>query len=87
MKTAKKAELILENGMRFEGKTFGHVHDVVGEVIFTTGMVGYQEEITDPAFCGQILVKTYPLIGNYGINFEDMESDKPAITALVVREK
>lgn len=87
MRTERTAQLILENGMRFTGRAFGHVHDAVGEVIFTTGMTGYQEEITDPAYCGQIVVMTYPLIGNYGINFEDMESDKPALAALVVREK
>ncbi len=83
----RKAELILENGMRFSGRTFGYVQDVVGEVVFSTAMTGYQEGITDPACCGQILVLTYPLIGNYGINLEDMESDKPVLTALVVREK
>lgn len=83
----KAAELILENGMRFKGQAFGYVHDVVGEVVFSTAMSGYEEGITDPACCGQILVLTYPLIGNCGINFEDMESEKPALTALVVREK
>ncbi|MEE1048299.1 MAG: carbamoyl phosphate synthase small subunit [Clostridia bacterium] len=83
----KAAELILENGMRFKGNTFGYVHEAVGEVVFSTAMTGYQEGITDPACCGQILVLTYPLIGNYGINLEDMEADKPALTALVVREK
>lgn len=87
MKTERAAELILENGKRFTGYAFGHVHDVIGEVVFTTNMTGYQETITDPSFCGQIVVMTYPLIGNYGINFEDMEADKPALTALVVREK
>lgn len=87
MQNSTNAQIILENGERFYGKAFGHVHDVVGEVVFTTGMTGYQETITDPSFCGQIVVMTYPLIGNYGINFEDMESDKPALSALVVREK
>lgn len=83
----KAAELILENGMRFKGRTFGYTCDVVGDVVFSTAMTGYQEGITDPACCGQILVLTYPLIGNYGINLEDMEAEKPALTALVVREK
>lgn len=84
---SKAAELILENGMRFKGRTFGYVDDVVGEVVFSTAMTGYQEAITDLSFCGQMLVLTYPLIGNYGINLEDMEADKPALTALIVREK
>lgn len=84
---SKPAELILENGIRFTGTAFGYVHDVVGEVVFSTSMTGYQEAITDPSFCGQMVVLTYPLIGNYGINLEDMEADKPALTALIVREK
>lgn len=83
----KAAELILENGMRFKGQAFGYVHDVVGEVVFSTAMCGYEEGITDPACCGQIVALTYPLIGNCGINLEDMESERPALTALVVREK
>lgn len=87
MQIGKEAELILENGARFVGKTFGHVHDATGEVVFTTNMTGYQETLTDPSFCGQIVVMTYPLIGNYGVNFEDMESDKPALTAFIVRER
>lgn len=87
MQTSKSARLILENGAEFTGKTFGYVHDVVGEVVFTTNMTGYQETLTDPSFCGQIVVMTYPLIGNYGVNFEDMEADAPALSAFVVREK
>lgn len=84
---SKPAELILENGVRFTGTAFGYIRDVVGEVVFSTSMTGYQEAITDPSFCGQMVVLTYPLIGNYGINLEDMEADKPALTALIVREK
>ena len=87
MQNSKTACLILENGCKFKGKAFGHIHDVVGEVVFTTNMTGYQETLTDPSFCGQIVVMTYPLIGNYGINFEDMESDRPALSAFVVRER
>ena len=83
----KQAELILENGMRFKGRTFGYTCEAVGEVVFSTSMTGYQEGITDPACCGQIVVLTYPLIGNCGINLEDMEAERPALTALVVREK
>lgn len=82
-----KAELILENGMRFSGELFGDERETVGEVVFSTGMVGYQEAITNPASKGQITVMTFPLIGNYGANSTDMESDKAAMTALVVREK
>ena len=84
---SRTAELILENGVRFKGRAFGYVQDVVGEIIFSTSMTGYQEMLTDPTLCGQIVVATYPLVGNYGINLEDMESDKPCLTALVVREK
>ncbi len=84
---SKSAELILENGLHLKGRTFGYNGDVVGEVVFSTAMTGYQEAITDPAYCGQIVVLTYPLVGNYGINLEDMESDKPSLSALVVREK
>lgn len=82
-----KAKLILENGMVFEGKAFGHLKDSVGEVVFTTGMTGYQEVLTDPSYYGQIVTMTYPLIGNYGINLEDMESDGPKVKGFIVREK
>jgi len=80
------AQLILENGSRFNGKIFGACKNVVGEVVFTTGMTGYQETVTDPSFTGQIVTMTFPLIGNYGINLEDMESGRASLTALVVRE-
>ena len=60
MQNSRVAQLILENGDRFTGKAFGHIHDVVGEVVFTTNMTGYQETLTDPSFCGQIVVMTYP---------------------------
>ena len=82
-----KAQLILENGVRFSGTMFGAERDVVGEVIFTTGMVGYQEVLTDPSYTGQIVTMTFPLIGNYGINSEDTESDNTGLTAIIVREK
>ncbi len=84
---SKKATLILENGIRFTGTAFGYVQDVVGEVVFSTSMTGYQETITDPSYCGQIVIFTYPLIGNYGTNLEDNEGDKPSLSAIVVREK
>lgn len=82
-----KAKLILENGMVFEGSAFGYLKDSVGEVVFTTGMTGYQEVLTDPSYYGQIVTMTYPLIGNYGINLEDVESDGPKVKGFIVREK
>ena len=63
----KNAKLILKDGTFFEGKSFGAEKSIAGEVVFATGMVGYPEAITDPSFCGQILVMTYPLAGNYGV--------------------
>lgn len=63
----RQAALILEDGTRFEGTSFGHPESVAGEVVFNTGMVGYPESLTDPSYCGQILTCTYPLIGNYGV--------------------
>lgn len=82
-----KAKLILENGTVFEGKAFGYLKDSVGEVVFNTGMTGYQEVLTDPSYYGQIVTMTYPLIGNYGINLEDMESKFPKVKGFIVREK
>ena len=87
MRKSIKAELILENGKRFKGNAFGYIKETSGEVVFTTSMTGYQETITDPSFAGQIVTMTYPLIGNYGINLEDMESRKPFLKGLIVREK
>jgi len=81
-----KAYLILEDGSKFEGKLFGAVKDTIGEVVFNTGMTGYQEVLTDPSYAGQIVVMTYPLIGNYGINGEDFESYKPHVKGFIVRE-
>lgn len=81
-----KGKLILENGMSFEGKIFGELNETVGELVFNTGMTGYQEVLTDPSYCGQIVVMTYPMIGNYGINLEDMESDKIYMKGFVIKE-
>lgn len=81
------AQLILENGMRFNGKLFGAEKNVVGEIVFTTGMTGYQETLTDPSYAGQIVTMTFPLIGNYGINLDDMEAKRANLKAFVVREK
>ena len=82
-----KAQLILENGQRFTGEMFGDIKDIAGEIVFTTGMTGYQETLTDPSFCGQIVVMTFPLIGNYGINLEDNEAKHTNLKAFIVREK
>nr|WP_212505782.1 glutamine-hydrolyzing carbamoyl-phosphate synthase small subunit [Anaerotalea alkaliphila] len=78
--------MILENGTIFEGKAFGHVKETVGEVVFNTGMTGYQEILTDPSYYGQIVTMTYPLVGNYGINLDDIESDSVKVKGFIVRE-
>ncbi|HWP82236.1 MAG TPA: glutamine-hydrolyzing carbamoyl-phosphate synthase small subunit [Bacteroidota bacterium] len=80
------AKLALENGAVFTGEAFGAHGEVVGEVVFNTSMTGYQEILTDPSYAGQIVTMTYPLIGNYGINPEDLESTKPQVSGFVVRE-
>ncbi|WP_123053873.1 carbamoyl phosphate synthase small subunit [Clostridium sp. JN-1] len=82
-----KANLILENGMTFSGEAFGYLKDSIGEVVFNTGMTGYQEVITDPSYYGQIVTMTYPLIGNYGINLDDMQSNSTKVKGFIVREK
>jgi len=82
-----KAFLVLEDGATYEGYCFGAEVDSFGEVVFATSMTGYQEMLTDPSFAGQIVVPTYPMIGNYGINREDVESDKIQVTGFVVREE
>ena len=82
-----KGKLILENGIIFEGNIFGYLEESVGEVVFNTGMTGYQEILTDPSYYGQIVTMTYPLIGNYGINLEDVESKSPKVKGFIVREK
>ena len=78
--------LTLENGKVFEGYRFGADGDVVGELVFSTGMVGYVETLTDPCNYGKILVQTFPLIGNYGVISKDVESDKAWLSAYIVRE-
>jgi len=80
------AFLILEDGSRFEGVRLGARGLTVGEVVFNTSMTGYQEMLTDPSYAGQILVPTYPMIGNYGINVRDWESRRIQVRGLVVRE-
>ncbi len=81
-----KAKLALEDGTVFLGKLFGAVKEVTGEVVFNTSMAGYQEVITDPSYAGQIVTMTYPMIGNYGVNPEDLESTKPQVEGFVVKE-
>ncbi len=81
----KKASLVLANGTVLEGRSFGAQGKVIGEVVFTTSMVGYQETLTDPAYCGQIIAQTFPLIGNYGVNGEDDASAFHA-AGYIVRE-
>jgi carbamoyl-phosphate synthase small subunit len=82
-----KAFLALEDGSIHQGYSFGAEHDTFGEVVFCTSMVGYQEMLTDPSYAGQILVPTYPLIGNYGINEQDLESARIQVRGFVVREQ
>ena len=82
----EKAYLILQNGMTFEGRRFGALGDVTAEIVFTTGVTGYLETLTDPSFHGQIAVQTFPLIGNYGVIPDDFESPRPRLSGYIVRE-
>ena len=94
MAKARNARLILENGKEFAGRSFGFDQSVAGEVVFNTAMTGYPESLTDPSYKGQILVSTFPLIGNYGVPKRDMEngmlknfeSDKVHISGLVISD-
>jgi carbamoyl-phosphate synthase small subunit len=79
-----KALIALEDGTIFEGKSFTGPGETSGEIVFNTGMSGYQEVLTDPSYKGQIVTMTYPLIGNYGVNPEDMESDKVQVEAFLI---
>ncbi|MFA5451562.1 MAG: carbamoyl-phosphate synthase domain-containing protein, partial [Dehalococcoidales bacterium] len=81
-----KTLLVLEDGSSYEGTGFGSTQDAIGEVVFSTSMTGYQEILTDPSYAGQIVIPTYPLIGNYGTNQEDVESNRVQLSGLVVRE-
>lgn len=83
---SEKAYLMLANGQVFEGKSLGAKGTVIGEVVFTTGLTGYQETLTDPSYYGQIVTQTFPLIGNYGVNHEDNESAKFYVSGYIVRE-
>ncbi len=81
-----EVNLILEDGMIFKGKNIGCSGETIGEVVFNTSMIGYQEVLTDPSYYGQIVVMTYPEIGNYGVNSMDVESDKIQARGLIVKE-
>lgn len=81
-----KGYLLLADGQLFEGTRFGAEKDVYAELVFTTAMTGYLETITDPSYEGQIVIQTFPTIGNYGVIPEDFESARPGLSAYVVRE-
>src|ERR671931_1348277 len=80
------AYLLLEDGTRFDGESVAAPVPATGEVVFNTSMSGYQEAVTDPSYRGQIIVFTYPLIGNYGVSAQSMESDRVHARAVVMRE-
>lgn len=81
-----QAILVLADGAVFRGRSFGYPGRTSGEIVFNTSMSGYQEILTDPSYCGQIVVMTYPMIGNYGINSENAESDRIQAEGLIVKE-
>src|SRR3989454_6368699 len=80
------AKLALEDGTVYTGRSFGAGGETFGEVVFNTSMTGYQEVLTDPSYKGQIVTMTYPLIGNYGINRQDMESKTPHVAGFIIKE-
>ncbi|MEK9602758.1 MAG: carbamoyl-phosphate synthase domain-containing protein, partial [Pontimonas sp.] len=84
--TRERALLVLEDGSRFEGYAWGARGQTLGEVVFSTGMTGYQETLTDPSYAGQIVVMTAPHIGNTGMNDEDPESRRIWVDGFVVRD-
>lgn len=86
MSAARTAILVLEDGRTFHGASFGAEGETFGEMVFNTSMSGYQEILTDPSYAGQIVCMTYPLIGNYGVNPEDVESRQPWAAGFVVKE-
>lgn len=83
---SRTAYLILENGTVFEGMAFGAEKETTGELVFTTAMTGYLETLTDPSYYGQVVIQTFPLIGNYGVIPADFESDSPSLKGYIVRE-
>ena len=82
----RSAYLVLENGTVFEGKAFGAEKETTGELVFTTAMTGYLETLTDPSYFGQVVLQTFPLIGNYGVIASDFETDSPCLKGYIVRE-
>lgn len=82
----EKAYLLLANGTMFEGKSIGVKGTTIGEIVFATGMTGFQETLTDPSYYGQIVTQTFPLVGNYGVNSEDGESNNTYLNGYIVRE-
>ena len=94
MQNLKKARLVLQDGTVYEGTSFGYEKSVSGEVVFYTAMTGYPESLTDPSYKGQILVPTYPMIGNYGVPVDDeengvskfFESDKIHCTSIIISD-
>ena len=85
-KKMRKVTLLLDDGTSFNGYSFGAEHPIAGEVVFNTAMSGYPESLTDPSYAGQAVCMTYPLIGNYGICYDDQESSKPWVDGFIVRE-
>ena len=83
----KNAKLVLNNGITFPGFSFGASGTAVGEIVFNTGMTGYQEILTDPSYAKQIVTMTAPHIGNYGINSEDVESEKIQVSGFIIKEE
>jgi len=81
-----KAALALADGRVFHGRAFGSTGEIAGEVVFNTSMSGYQEILTDPSYCGEIVTMTYPQIGNYGVNREDVESSRPHLSGFIIKE-
>jgi carbamoyl-phosphate synthase small subunit len=86
MSESKEAILVLEDGRTFRGSSFGADGEIFGELVFNTSMTGYQEILTDPSYSGQIVCMTYPMIGNYGVNRDDVESRRPWVEGFIVKE-
>ena len=86
-RSGKPALLVLEDGTSFHGVSIGADGEVFGEVVFNTSMTGYQEILTDPSYCNQIVTMTYTEIGNYGTNDQDIESERPQVAGFVVRSE
>ena len=82
----RKCKILFENGVALDGLSFGFIGTTGGEVCFNTGMTGYQEILTDPSYSGQIITMTYPHIGNYGINDDDIESGKIQCSGFIVKQ-